>query len=508
MMHEDYYEHMNFSITEEIEKYATEIALKESRYLFTRRERKHQYAYCTHCHVEYESFGLRHSELEQCPKCKSYCTVKASGRSRKYMFDEGYFTYYEKSVKDPTVITAKGIHAFRDYRGDYKNIKTKYWIEAVYIFQMGDSRMFKSDYFRRDSFYKCSSVHSLINYLENKTYIKSTCYSRESISNVVEGTPFQYSTWEQYSDDDMVRFFSLYSKYPCIEQLTKVDCNEIVESKLYGNKTYSAINWRGKTIFKILRITKKDLKEIRATNVSITPLFLRLYQISKKDKSNLAIAELKSIERSYGLYFSELQSMLQYASLKKVNDYIKRQYDNKGKKSRYYSQHYVLTDWKDYIADCIKLGMNVSKESVLFPKNLHSAHQNTIKQIKLKADEELNKKIKQRITDVNKQYAFKFGGLLIRAAESSNELIAEGEALSHCVGTYTDRYARGETNILVIRKETEADKPFYTMEIRNNEIIQVRGKRNCKPTENVEALIEAFKDVKLQKKKDKIKIPA
>lgn len=507
-MHEEYFEHVNFLITEEIEKYANETALKESRYLFTRREGKHQYAYCTHCHAEYESFGLRHNELEQCPKCKSYCTVKASGRSRKYMFDEAYFTYYEKSPKDPTVITAKGIHAFRDYRGEYRNLKTKYWTEAVYIFQMGSSIMFKSEYFRRDSFYKCSTVYSLLSNLENKSYIKSTCYSRESICKVVEGTPFQYSTWEQYRDDDMVEFFSLYSKYPCIEQLTKVDCKDIVESKLYGHKTYSAINWRGKTIFKILRITKKDLKELRAANAGITPLFLRLYQISKKDKSNLAIAELKSIERSYGLYFSELQAMLKHASLKKINDYIKRQYENKGKKSPYYSQYYVLNDWKDYIADCIKLGMNVSKENVLFPKNLHTAHQNTIKQIKLKADEELNKKIKLRITDVNKQYAIKFGGLVIRAAESSNELIAEGEALSHCVGTYTDRYARGETNILVIRKEIEADKPFYTMEIRNNEIIQVRGKRNCKPTEEVEALIEVFKAKKLTKNRNKIKVPA
>jgi hypothetical protein len=97
---------------------------------------------------------------------------------------------------------------------------------------------------------------------------------------------------------------------------------------------------------------------------------------------------------------------------------------------------------------------------------------------------------------------------LIRPAKDSIELLEEGKKLSHCVGTYSNKYAEGKTNIFVIRKIDEVDKPFYTLEFFNDSIIQVRGNRNCSPTKEVEAFVEAFKEAKLKNKKTKVKISA
>ena len=41
----------------------------------------------------------------------------------------------------------------------------------------------------------------------------------------------------------------------------------------------------------------------------------------------------------------------------------------------------------------------------------------------------------------------------------------EGIRLRHCVGTYLQRHASGASNIFLIRKETEPDTPYYTLEL-------------------------------------------
>jgi hypothetical protein len=92
------------------------------------------------------------------------------------------------------------------------------------------------------------------------------------------------------------------------------------------------------------------------------------------------------------------------------------------------------------------------------------------------------------------------------------ELIDEGVVLKHCVGGYAKRYAEGQTNILVIRKIDDLDKPYYTMEIIDDRIIQTRGLSNRMPDEEVAAFVKAFEQAKLIKankpKKNKITIPA
>lgn len=55
----------------------------------------------------------------------------------------------------------------------------------------------------------------------------------------------------------------------------------------------------------------------------------------------------------------------------------------------------------------------------------------------------------------------------------------EGKALSHCVGGYADRHAKGVLTILFIRKNGDLDTPFYTMEVSvDYHIVQCRGYRN------------------------------
>ena len=58
------------------------------------------------------------------------------------------------------------------------------------------------------------------------------------------------------------------------------------------------------------------------------------------------------------------------------------------------------------------------------------------------------------------------------------ELKAEGKALKHCVGSYADRVANGETVIVFVRQKRKANNPLYTLEIKDGKIVQLRGKNN------------------------------
>jgi hypothetical protein len=172
---------------------------------------------------------------------------------------------------------------------------------------------------------------------------------------------------------------------------------------------------------------------------------------------------------------------------------------NKNKK-HYLSIYKVFLDWRDYIRDCKKLGYDLNIEYLVFPKNLEEEHIKTIKLIKYKENEELDKKIKKRLKTLNKFY-FEYKDLFIRPAGSTKELIEEGKVLHHCVGNYIKDYVEGRTNIFFIRKKEEPETPFYTVEIgkswRTGDLIirQCRSYKNTTPEENNDLFVKEFIEI-------------
>ena len=83
------------------------------------------------------------------------------------------------------------------------------------------------------------------------------------------------------------------------------------------------------------------------------------------------------------------------------------------------------------------------------------------------------------------------GRLFIRLPREIEELKIEGEALHHCVGTYSEKVRRGETMIFFIRLTAEPEKPFYTLEWKGK-VVQCRGFKNCDMTPEVNAFVDIF----------------
>lgn len=69
--------------------------------------------------------------------------------------------------------------------------------------------------------------------------------------------------------------------------------------------------------------------------------------------------------------------------------------------------------------------------------------------------------------------------------DAPEDLAREGMELHHCVKSYIQKVAQGQTNIVFIRKRDDKDTPFFTAEVDNNKKIQqVHGSCNRNtPTE-------------------------
>lgn len=138
----------------------------------------------------------------------------------------------------------------------------------------------------------------------------------------------------------------------------------------------------------------------------------------------------------------------------------------------------------DYLRFAEKLGLPKTSK-ILYPQNLRESHDKLEKKIQVIDSMEKQEQIKNRV--IKELYKYRFGDneFIITPANSPLDLINESKELNHCVRTYIDKYAAGHTNIFLIRKRENVNHPYYTLELRRNEVIQLRGKNNCSPNDSV-----------------------
>lgn len=157
-----------------------------------------------------------------------------------------------------------------------------------------------------------------------------------------------------------------------------------------------------------------------------------------------------------------------------------------------------ITDYTDYVRDCITLELNVDDTQICKPRSLKMAHERTQGEVKIKVDAERNMLI-QKVYDRLKGFVeWSNGKYCIIMPHDAEEIIREGKRQQHCVGGYCDRVARGTSVIIFIRREDARDENFYTAELKPNmkklDIVQVRGPRNAEMTSDVRMFISQYEN--------------
>ena len=511
-MCQEYRNHVSKVITEELRTFVNEVALESANHIFYKRKGNKQEAYCTKCKTDFIANGLKHNEYVKCPVCKKEFQCKADGKGRKSLAHAATILWFEKSIIDERVLVARGFSLRRSFEGDYRNIEDEYLELANYIFEERKSTMISRGYYwhwNGHSLTKWGERATIHNFNINSLAKAPYYVAKDRLEEVIKGTYLQYSCCENFDGVDILKYLDFYNKYPGIEMLIKIGLGNIVAIKIQGLSVGRCINWKGKDIYKMLKLSKKDYRNLIKRKVAIRPLTLELYQLNCKfkEKDRLTVDDVKDLENIIGTLGGtyHLRKILKYTTIKKAYNYMYKQFKNRDK-GQYHSCNGVLITWADYIEDCKKLNIDLSIEINLFPKSVYRSHQNTIKQVEYKNNLEMDKKISKR-SEKLKELTFTYKDLIIRPAESSEEIIREGKEQVICIGGYVKKYADGMTNLFFIRKKGEEKKPFFAVEISKEwRVVQVRGKRNCSRTEEVKEFIEVFKKEKLNKKKSKSKV--
>ena len=99
-----------------------------------------------------------------------------------------------------------------------------------------------------------------------------------------------------------------------------------------------------------------------------------------------------------------------------------------------------------------------------------------------------NKKL-QEADEKRKHYEYEDDNFIIRLPKNVGEIVTEGSEQHICIGGYTTRHSKGETNIFFLRRKDDESTPFYAIEMNNNKSVeQIHGFGNKWLGNNPEAI--------------------
>lgn len=283
----------------------------------------------------------------------------------------------------------------------------------------------------------------------------------------------------------LIEYLHLYCRHPNVEYLLKSGYKHLIAVRCtgwWGNKMYlqcsECINWKSNNLLKMLNLSRTEFKLLEGRE-KLYETYIMWREVFPKIKPEglLTIAEQFRSENG------TMQEVCKETGLKP------------DRLARYLKQHNIRTwDYRDYISQCRKLRYDLRDTSISMPRRFKEMHTRCSEIVKYNTTQAMQQALSERLA-MRKELEFASDGLLIRQPQSADEIIAEGAALHHCVGGYAERHAKGKLHIMFIRKADKPDVPFYTVEVSLlGEIVQVRGLRNCDPTAEVSAFIEAYKD--------------
>lgn len=460
--------------------------------------KKSDEAVCTRCGHKFKisSFpNAEHNGKGACPRCHSEAVYKASGKGRNNLTEYSRVLIFTHRGNTVYATLTEVIAKFKPF-GKPELLK---WMSAAYRFTDKEQEYVKhhpgwyfgSEHWEPVKNIKLPQPPASLNWYSQSRFSKTEIYE-ENLEKVFQNSCLKYG-WQpeifrEYEFDayDYISYIKLFLKYQSIEILSKSGFFGLVSEKISEYAGSGCVNWRGKSLEKILKLPRRHIKKIREKNMGFSEL-ATFQKLSEKQKMLPWEIVEKLIETLNGRWAEELQKII---DITKWSIWAVRQDAYPG-------------DWLDYIDDCKKLGLDIRKNKILLPDKFYEVHRELSAKIEEKENAEKSAKLKAiaeafAIPLENEKY-------ILKIASSQTELNQESAALGHCVKRYGDSVARGETCIFFIRKKTEPDVPYYTLEIQpDGEFIQCRGKNNCGMSEEV----KAFKDLAVKEFNKMIKTKA
>lgn len=295
-----------------------------------------------------------------------------------------------------------------------------------------------------------------------------------------------YTGWHEYDKTATIKmsfdkYITKYLENPKIELLSKAGLGKWVNYLRY-------LDTSKKNIHEIFKIREDCVKLLYQDGFGLHELLA-----CRKEKSN----DIKKIGERVWLEAIKKQLCTDYRGRhrdieKSVMNALKQDktvyYIQQLAKNKHHNWNWLLTnDYTDYLINLNKLGA-ITDPKALYPADFKKAHDKVAKEVRVAESEKLIAGFIKQYKKYQK-YEYKDANFTIKVVSTPEELFTESEKLNHCVRTYAERVANGETEILFIRKNKRLNTPFYTLELQKKKVVQVRGKNNKAPDDDVRMFI-------------------
>jgi hypothetical protein len=145
------------------------------------------------------------------------------------------------------------------------------------------------------------------------------------------------------------------------------------------------------------------------------------------------------------------------------------------------------------LVDYARMNEEMKREYEKYPRYLKSFHDITVRNYNLFKRKTTYKKF-QKVVNNFAKYEYQNESYCVIAPSFANDLITEGVRLNHCVASYIDDVIEQKTCIMFLRKNLQKEIPLVTLEIKNNKIVQAKGKNNGNPGSDESKFLLEYKN--------------
>lgn len=461
---------------------------------------------CTVCGTQVHARGRRftQSAYATCPNCgaRVICVLE-DGCAFAANYIENIVAV-QKGTDGETVFFRQWL-LHRDNSARWEHIED--FLQETVRYAIRGNKTAKWQKQGKESYYMRTERYELdewTRWQDNRIYDGSYFFYPTGIEEALSGTAMQYADLEGYLEErghnkNPIYFLEYHARYPVIEFLWKAGYRNIVHNRIFGmdRENRNAILWERKKLKECFKFPLRILKLMPPEEWSLNDI-QRVNDLWEKYGGKVTDTEIRLVLQSK-VDIQLWSRATTYANAGRILKYIKNQTDKRKEKNpdkRSISQNDTAQAYRDYLQECEQLHLDLHDKEILFPKDLTAAHNRTMEQVKFERNKADQEKFQKAVEKLEK-FAWSEGEFFIRPAREQMELTAEGKALHHCVGGYIKRMAEGETAIFFLRKANEPDKPFYTLELQKQRVIQCRTEHNASYDRNTD--VKKFVDMWMEK---------
>lgn len=517
-----------------IKKFAHEEVFVNEQYFFKHKECGHRYGYCTACgkdvQIDIENMRLwtdkyaacrsaRHNDTVCCPACGQEVQVKDAGRGRSQLCNTAVVAVTQRTRNGGILLSF--VRVYEDYTRNYKAAPERGTLLYAAYFNLGQHFVAEQTY--GGGLYisvKQKPTRRLPCTVEPVKLDHNSwkCTEGEGakllgFEEALERSNLRYLPWEAYHECaqqlyqstitnypvNLLGLLYQYSRYPVLtERLIKEGNGNLVAEQVEWDCT-TGMDYKQVVPYKAMRLTKQEYRKLKTQdNICCSTLkatkALKKYGCKMTDE-NFRFFLTFQYSWSQQKCYKAFDFLRQYLSPQKAINWVNRQ-----AAGGYGTPTNVLSDYSDYLDQCGRLGLDVSHKEVAVPQDLRDLHRQYSEELTRRANEkkakeqaERAKKLAKDLPKLKRKYTYASSGLFIRPAEGPEDLLKEGCAQHNCVySCYTEPYLDRKTDILFVRKQSNPDQSYVTVEFKNGAVIQCRADHNRPAPPDVQEFMQAW----------------